>query len=305
MKVVLLILLLSTLVVAASSEDAREAYLNATVHVEQMKRAGFPHGLMDGLLQDMEIALKGKNASKLLQTALILNQTEEGILRAQEYFAELESARLQGLQPGQNFSMVIHYAQLIAYKREQAFEARDELKRVEEIIAGAENINLSRVNELLQEAQDSFASEKYELIPGLVNQTEVALEDAKVAAARNRALARLARRNLLSFVEDNWLSVLVVLLIFSVLGLWGFVEGRVFYAAKKVRVLESELAAAHEGLLQAQKEYYSGESGRSTYGARTEKVHEKQRAISSQLHAWRELHAKYLKTAVIARFRPK
>ena len=130
MKVVLLILLLSTLVVAASSEDAREAYLNATVHVEQMKRAGFPHGLMDGLLQDMEIALKGKNASKLLQTALILNQTEEGILRAQEYFAELESARLQGLQPGQNFSMVIHYAQLIAYKNLREWRRLSQEQRI-------------------------------------------------------------------------------------------------------------------------------------------------------------------------------
>lgn len=305
MKQLFIVLLLASSVIAATSDDAREAYLNATVHVEQMKRDNFPHQSVDDLLKDMDVALKGKNATKLLQTALILNQTDESKSKAQEYFVELELARKKGLQPGQNFSKVVEYSQLIAQKHELAFDARRSVARMEELIAGAGEINRSRVDELMLKINESFASEQYGRIAGMLNETATALEDAKVAASRDRALARLARRNLMSFVEDNWFVVLVALFMLSLLGLLGFIEGRVFYATKKIHFFEEELAGAQSGLFQAQKEYYSSEIGRPTYLARTGSMREKQRNVSVQINTWRELRHKYAKVSLLSRFRSK
>ena len=305
MKYVVVTILIAALVFAATPDDAKDAYLNATVNVEQVKRAGLPYQSLEDLLNEMEIALKGKNAGKLLETALILNQTEEGKERAQLYFAELDVARLQGLQPGQNFSFVVKNAQAIADKREQAFELHEQIEKLKKEVANETGINSSQVGVLLVQVKDAFEREDYDATPVLLNQTRASLDDAKVAAARERALARLARRNIQSFVQDQWLAVLVVLLVIVVVLFWGFVEGRVVYASKKICTLTGEVESAGESLLQAQKDYYSGESGRSTYNARIAAIREKQRTASAQANAWRELKKKYVRFAIISRFRIK
>jgi len=302
MKYVLIIILVAVLVTAAVPESAREAYLNATVHVEQMKRAGLPYQSASDLLKDMEVALNGKNATKLFETALILNQTEEGRAKAEEYFDELDAAHVQGLKPGQNFSLVVSHGERIAVVREQAFDAQERIAQMDEFIALAE-VNRSQVDEKMVQVRTAFASEQFDKVPGLLNQTAVLLEDAKVAAARDRALARLARRNVQGFVEDHWISVLVFLLVVAVAVLWAFVEGRAMYALKRICMLEAELKVAQEGLLQAQKEYYAGEIGRGTYAARSDAVRERKQNATAQLQVWRELHSKYAQKTIFSRFR--
>ena len=84
--------------------------------------------------------------------------------------------------------------------------------------------------------------------------------------------------------------------------LWVFVEGRTVYASKKIRLLDVELKAAREGLLQAQKEYYAGEIGRSTYASRSDASREKQRTATAQLRTWRDLQSKYARKTIFARF---
>jgi len=302
--VLLFLVLLCVSVAAVTFEEARDAYQNASVDVLQLRHEGIPIQSLEDVLRQMNGSLFGRDEKKLREIAFLLNETDEGRPLALQYFAMLEEANRSGLNPGQNFSLVLEGAGKIDRLRVAAFEARDSLRALnEELDALNESLNLTRVIVSLSKAQDAFTSERFAEVPGLVNQTRSELDDARVESARERALLRLARRNVRAYVEDHWRGLLIALGVVAVLSLWLFLELRASFGAKKLDVLHEEMRSVRDLLFSTQKEYYGGSLGRPAYLSRMNAYHQKERTLKAQLAALESLVRLYRKMTIFHRFK--
>ena len=298
------LVLLAMNVQGAVYADAKDAYFNASLDVEQLKGAGLPYESLEDALLQMDGALKGKDPVLLFQTALSLNETDEGRPLAERYFALLDEASRSGLRPGQNFSFVIERAQWIANKKQSAFDANDALVGfLDELEQVNETVNLSRVDFLLEEAKNAFEVERFEEVPSLVGDAREELDLALLAAARERALVRLARRNVVSYVQDHFKGVLMSLAVLFLLVVWAYLEGRVLFAKNKLRFIHEQLKVAQHMLVNAQKEYYGGSIGRVNYHNQMESQRQKIRSLKGSVGGWEQMLSKYKKSSVIGRFR--
>ena len=297
MRYVVIFALVALFVAGATLEDAKDAFLNATLDVEQARQEGLPHeSLVDALVM-MEESLSGKDPQRLRETALALNESDEARPLADRYFKLIDEAKRTGLKPGQNFTFVVETAQWIAERKALAFDARERLSVLERDVRSAEDgLNLSN-------ARSAYESERFERVEGLVSETRLALEQTQVASARERALLALARRTVVGYVEQNWVSVLVFFVIFVAVAIFAFLELRVVYALRKISSVKREFKVAHEMLVGAQRDYYEGRIGRVTYKSRLDQQHERSRSLQAELNGWMAIHEEYKHKSVFARFR--
>ncbi|RJQ21347.1 hypothetical protein C4580_02280 [Candidatus Woesearchaeota archaeon] len=284
-------------------ERAREAYLNATLDVEQLRSEGLPYQSLEDRLFVMNESLVGRDEAKLLQTATLLNQSLDGRAKAQEYFRMINLARQQGLKPGQDFRLVIREAEAIRLEKNRVFELRDLLAALEAEVAASEAGNSSSVVVSLEKTKEAFLSERYGEFGVRYNETRLSLEDAEVALARERALTALAGRTIGGFVLKNWRALLVALAVLAVLGVWGYLEWRYVFAQRKFSECVEGIGAVKESMLAAQRDYYAGKLSRATYAGKVAQLHEKERDLKAKRGVWQARKEAFRRTALLARFK--
>ena len=297
----LLLALISQGVFAETFEMAKEAYVNATLDLEQLKAEGLPFASVEDRLTIMNESLVGQDAEKLMQLALLLNKSDSGKAKAFEYFRMISDARLRGLKPGQDFALVVREARAVRAIRDGAFEARDVIARLERDIQSGAAANDSRVLELFAKTQNAFRAEHYGELGGLVNETFERIEDVEVERARERAFLGVARNNFWTFAREHAFAVAVFVVVSIVLSIWVSLELRFVKAKRAWEWTSRALKGAEEGLLLAQKKYYAGELGRATYQGRVIQFHEKQRDLKAKLGVWTQNVERFARWSLLSR----
>ncbi|MBI4146836.1 hypothetical protein HY489_05875 [Candidatus Woesearchaeota archaeon] len=304
MKWLLLLIVLSSLACAVSVEQAKEVFLNATVDVAQVKKAGLPYASLEDTLLRMNDSLVGRDEFALLQTAVHLNESVEGKPLAEEYFRMIAQARSAGLRPGQNLTRVVELGRWIAEKKVSAFDARDALEDLGALLVQVNvSVNMSLVDRTFEKARDAFESERYDEVFVLVHATRMHLAEAESAAVRERTFAYIAKKNITEFVKRHTIGVIVVLAILAILGVWGWLEFRVMFALQKEREASRVIDATNKTLQHVQEEYFAGKMGRFSYRQRMEQLRERGRKVKAELAAWKSGVQKYRRYALLNRFR--
>lgn len=300
---VLLLALLSLGVFAESFELAKEAFVNATLDLEQLRAEGLPYASIEDHLFVMNESLVGKDEAKVLELAVMLNKSDAGKAKAFEYFRMVETARQKGIRPGQDFALVVREARVVRAIRDSAFESRDVVVQLERDVQLSVAANDSRVLELLGEVRGAFKAEQYGELGGLVNATLERMEDVEVERARERAFLGVARRNFADLVKAHAWGIVFGLLIVLVLCVWAFLELRFSRALRARDWTKKAVKGAEEGLLLAQKKYYAGELGRATYQGRVAQFHEKERDLKAKLGMWSQNVERFRKWSLLGRLR--
>jgi len=305
MKKFLIFVLLISFVFAVSFDDADKAYTDALLEVEQIKLAGLPHDSFDDALAQMDEKLHGENVSLLLERIAILNSSNESdkLALASQLSSLVQASLSSGLPVGANYSFVVEKSQWIKSRKNLAFEAFNLLSELNKNSKNvSEPVDLSEYYIAVHAANLAFNEERFEDIPGLVSRADSLLEDARISAARERAFLRLARRNIVNFVEDYWRSLLIALVAFIFLVIWCFLEIRAFRSVKHVKFLAFEIRTVEESIRLAQEEYYSGKSGASTYKARMDSYRKRLRQLKSEHSVWLSLSRSYRSFSLLSKF---
>ncbi len=175
MKWLIALLILVTMATALTMDEAQDAYLNATLEIEQLKGLGFSTQSLEDHLALMKEKLEGVPA---------------------------------------DHTFVIEKAMWIHDRKELMLESSDMLAELHQRIATTNQyVNLSTVQEAFTSAEKSFKEERYEDVTIFTQRAYDLLEDTEAAAARERGFLRLARRNLFSYAKDHWFSTAIMLII--------------------------------------------------------------------------------------------
>jgi hypothetical protein len=306
MKWLVLLLLIVSFAGAVSLQDAEDAYLNASLDIQQLKMKDMPVASLEDALDMMDAKLHGDNLSLLLEKVSILNASNESdkMALASQLSGLIQNSLSSGLPVGANYSFVVEKALWVRSMKDKAFESAELLSKLQDSISAVnESVNLSAVLSTLQQADDAFLDERYGEVPGLVDLGHSQIEDAVVNAARERAFMRLARRNVVDFVQDHWRGLLIALAGLVVLGLWTFFEVRTLHAFRKIRLLEIELGAVEESERSTQQQYYSEGMGSTTYKARMTAFKQRQRQLKTDIQVWHSLAKSYRRFTVFSRLK--
>ena len=306
MRKLLMLLFILPVVFAVTYQDADDAYLNASLDIQQLKLKDMPVASLEDALEVMEEKLHGDNMSLLLEKVSILNASNESdkMVLASQLSGLIQASLSAGLPVGANYSFVVERAVWVRSMKDRAFESAELLSELQDSISAVnESVNLSAVLSTLQSADDAFLDERYAEVPGLVELGHSQIEDAVVNAASERAFMRLARRNVVDYVQDHWRGLLMVFAGLFVLGLWSFFEVRALHAFRKLRLLEIELRAVEESERSTQQEYYGSKMGSTTYRARMDAFKQRQRQLKTDLQVWHSLAKSYRRFTVFSRFK--
>ena len=306
MKWLVVLLLVAPFVCAATLQEAKDAYFNSTLEVQHLSELGYPTQSLEDALTEMHDSLAGVNISRLVARADVLNQSNETekTALAQQLYQLIDASLRTGVPPGVNYTFVVEKAAWISSMRQKAFESFDLISNMNATLGKAnETLNLSAVYETMAKAGQSFKAERYDEIPPLMEQARRQLEDAQVEAARERAFLMLARRNVLNYVQDHWMGLLLALVIANILALWAYCEIRLYSAIRTVHRLNIELAANARMAKETQENYYSDHMGASTYRTRMDNLKQKNRRLKTSLQVWTKLAQVYRKYALIMRFK--
>lgn len=300
---IIVIIILLPLATAATLEEAQDAYLNATLEVEQLKSLGFSTQALDDQLAIMQEKLEGIPADQIETRIAIFNASgeQEKKLEAERLIKELKKAEQEGRNPGVNYTFVIEKATWIHDRKELAFESSDALAELHQRMATTNQyVNLSAAQEAVISAEKAFKEERYEDVPIFTQRAYDLLEDAEVAAARERAFLRLARRNLLSYAQDHWFSATIMLIILGALGAWTFIEVRVIRAKQKIKQIKLEMTSTTQSEKKTQEDYYGGKMGSGTYKNRMVLFKNNYLKLKTDLEVWTKLEKEYKKFSLLS-----
>lgn len=110
-----------------------------------------------------------------------------------------------------NYSLVIEKTQLISERKLQAYNISDSLRALQIGVEELEKIglNASKVKGLLNKSTVTFQEERYEEVEELIKETYAELTDIRAEATIVQVRVKAARENVISFVRDNWSSILI------------------------------------------------------------------------------------------------
>ena len=307
MKCFVLLLLIVSFAGAVSLQDADDAYLNASLDIQQLKMQSMPVDSLEDALDMMAAQLHGENISLLMDKIAILNASNESdkMALASQLSGLIQMSLSSGLPVGANYSFVVEKAVWVRSMKDKAFAASEALAGLRSSVAvtNVTGLNLSDFYSTVNEADSAFSNERYDEVSVLVDRAKAQLEDAVVNAASERAFMRLARRNVVDYVHDHWRGLLTVLACLIVLGLWSFFEVRALHAFRKVRLLEIDLRAVEESERSTQQLYYSAGMGSTTYRARMDAFKQRQRQLKTDIQVWHSLAKSYRRFTVFSRFK--
>jgi len=301
-----LLIICSLSVFAVTYQDAENAYLDASLDIQQLKLKGMPVDSLEDALSEMDDQLHGENVSLLMERIAILNASNESdkMALASQLSSLVQASLSSGLPVGANYSFVVERAVWVRSMKDRAFESAELLSKLQDSISAVnESVNLSAVFSTLQSADEAFLDERYAEVPALVELGHSQIEDAVVNAARERAFLRLARRNVVDFVQDHWRGLLIALAGLVVLSLWTFFEVRALNAFRKLRLLHIDLRAVEESERSTQQLYYGEHMGSTTYRARMELFKQKQRQLKTDIQVWHSLAKSYRRFTVFSRLK--
>lgn len=109
------------------------------------------------------------------------------------------------------YDLVIEKTQLISERKLQAYNISDSLRALQLGIEEVEalNLNASKVRELFNKSTVTFQEERYEEVEELIKETYAELTNIRAEATIVQVRVKATRENIISFIRDNWSSILI------------------------------------------------------------------------------------------------
>lgn len=250
-----LILLFTPLAVSQTGKEAYKEIQEVEEAINEMNQTGLPTKRASDLLKEANISYKSQVA---------VNQT--------------------GGDP--DFSRVMETTEKIRNIKREAYRVEDEIKALEERIQDLEstNLDLKEVKNTFNQAKEEFASERFEQAKEKIDQTYEEISSAQAVSTRVRAIYEASRENVVSFVRNNWRTLLIVLVSFPA-SFWIAYREVYFYLLKKRKKrLKMRKGVIKDLIKESQYKYFEkGDMPEATYNVRTSKYGEMIRDLNRRI----------------------
>lgn len=239
---------------------------------------------------DAQAALASANATieKMQQAGIQSAQVRDTYLLAKEWFDGQSSLELGGETP--NYRFVMQKALEIAQIERNAFAVNDDLQALTLRMNQTDPaVNLSEAFALRAEAIREFEDGRFAEAQKLVDSAYAKTEQAEAETVRSNTLLESTRRNLETFLKENWQNILIVALALIVLFFIFQKQIRRFLTNAKINSLIAERKALESMIRRTQKGYFeSGEINEMTYHIKVKKYGDLIRNINRQLPLLKE-----------------
>jgi len=213
------ILLMVSLAISqnATSTEAVQAIAQAEKDMKEMQDAGF------GIVFINDTLLEARNA---------LNKTD--------------------------YELVIEKTRLISERKLQAYNISDSLRALELGIKELEalNLNISKVRELLNKSMTTFQEERYEEAEELIEEAYAELNSKRAEATIVQVRIRAVRENIISFVRENWLHLIIGIASSSAIGYIIYNRIMIIRTKNQIKDLGIEQEVLKNLMKRAQSDYF-------------------------------------------------
>ena len=164
---------------------------------------------------------------------------------------------------------VVRLTEKIKFNKDRAYNIEDyilDMKGDRDDLS--ESVDVKAVNNALLKVEDAFVNERYSETILLIGEAEAVLDDAKSEERRVKGLVNLSK----SFVERNFLKIIIILVVLFLLYRPTVKAVRVKLAKNKIQIMKMEMETLRRLLKKAQTECFrDGNMSEDTYKIREER----------------------------------
>lgn len=239
--------------VTVTREDVVLAIEESEIIMEELRNDGFSIVFMNDTILEAKRILERVDKAEILRGNLNASQMEISNARDSLRLVEWKDMR---------YSDVLHYTDLIKFRKEQAYIIFDSYNLIEKEVLdfyGNEiDISLSIVDEkgLLYRANESFYEDRYDEAILLIEEAKLKLEEDK----SNIAIIASLRNGLRTFLEKYWIQTLIFLLILIFIGKYYYIKFNISRLKNKIVKMEEEKRVLNKLMRKTQRERFQDNS---------------------------------------------
>jgi len=270
---ILIVIILMPILACAQDvtrQDAVNAIERAKQDINEMEEAGFSVNYVKDILTSANQALERADFAELLK----MNATGE--------IAEQARKALQGLNyQGFTYAEVLKYTQQIAARKLQAYNLSDSIRALEiKIGEYKKSIDTSEIEGILKDTKIAFEKERYGEVEDFLSKANSELERKKAEFTTVNVLVRSGK----SFIEKNWLGILVASAVAAISGWFGWKRYRIKRIRNKLKNLKIEKESLSKLMKKTQEERFKkGKISESIYKIRMEKYNQRLNEIKEMI----------------------
>lgn len=190
-----------------------------------------------------------------------------------------------------DFSIIIPYCLDIENVSRNAYESRDEynalIKFYKESVT--QQMNTSNIDSIIKEIEKEIRNERYEKARPLIDNAYEEIVNVKTSSTALSLFYSSTTRNLKDFFIDNWLIIVISLIVLVILFIVYKRTIAKWWIKKKISNLEVRKNTIKELIMKTQKDYFEkGSISDGSYSIRTKKFSELIRDIERQIPLLRE-----------------
>ncbi|MCX8175120.1 MAG: hypothetical protein N3E51_02855 [Candidatus Micrarchaeota archaeon] len=240
--------------------------------------------------RDALLALEGANASmeKMRRLGIPTRRAQDLYLLALQWFNGQSALEMTG-ERGE-YGFVVEKASEVKKVERTAIAAHDDLRALSvRMRKTGGDVNISEAISLYQQAKREFDDERFEEAQKLINEGYDSITKAEAEATRQKALLESARRNIETFLQENWQKILIGAAAIAIFAFLFQKQIRRFLINAKIRALMTERAVLEGMIKNLQKDYFeSGKINELSYHIKTKKYSDFIRNINRQLPLLKE-----------------
>jgi len=258
MKEIFVVAVLAVVLIPTASaqtvEEANETLGRASGAIQEMEEDGMPTTRVEDLME------QANNTYRAQLAAERRNETAD-------------------------YSLVVELSNEIIDIKDQAFMTHDQLEalgdRIDEL---EEDYNVSGARSAYEEGRQEFEDQRFEKAQENIDEAYKEISEAQALGARAEAFLEAQRDNIVYFITDNWLWLLIGGGIAAFVGWIGKREWRYYRLKKEREKLKLRRGVLQDLLKEAQSKYFQdSEMAESTYNIRTDKYGEMIRDVNSRI----------------------
>lgn len=215
-------------------------------------------------------------------------RSQDIYLTAMQWFEGQSALELADGTPDYRF-VIEKVAEIKTIERE-SFSVNDDLRALAMRIQNATiEVNRSEVLNMQAQARQEFLDSRFEEARRIVNNAYDKISELEAETTRSKTLAESARRNIETFLQENWQKIVAVFAVIIVIFLVFQKQIRRFLIEVKIHTLTMEKAVLDSMLKNLQKDYFeSGKVNELSYHIKTKKFGDIVRNINRQIPLLKE-----------------
>jgi hypothetical protein len=152
-----------------------------------------------------------------------------------------------------DYANAIRLSEMIKFTKDKAYSIEDYITNMDlERDELFESVDVTSVDNAILKVRDAFENERYSESVSLIIEAETALDEARAEERRVKGLVNLSK----SFVERNWLKILLLIIIIALIYKPIIKIVRIRIAKKKMSIMKLELDTLQRLLKKAQIECF-------------------------------------------------